>query len=90
MAENPHQEEFKVSGAEVINTIKQIIHEGNVRRIIVKNEKGEQVAEIPLTFGVVGIVIAPLLAALGAVLVLAVNYTILVERTDEGKTPPVP
>lgn len=78
----PRSEEFKVTGDDIMNKIKELIHEGNVRRIIIKNEEGHNVVEFPLTAGVIGVAILPVYAALGAVLALAANYTIVVERKD--------
>jgi len=78
----PRIEEFRVSGEEVLAKIKELIKAGNVRRIILKNEEGETVIEIPLTFAVVGAVIAPALAAIGAVAALLTKCTIVVERKD--------
>jgi hypothetical protein len=74
-------EEFKINGGELIDKMKEILHEGNVRRIILKDEHGKTFMEIPLTVGVVGAVFAPVLAALGAVAALASNLTIVVEKT---------
>ena len=73
-------EEFKVSADDLVKTVKQLIHEGNVRRIIVKDEKGKTLLEVPLTIGVVGTIIAPWLAALGVIGAFATNCTIVVER----------
>lgn len=75
-------EEFRVNGGEILNKVKEIIHEGNVRRIILKDEHGKTFMEIPLTVGVVGAIVAPILAAVGAVAALASNLTIVVERVD--------
>jgi len=75
-------EEFKVSGGEILNKIKEVIHQGNVRRIILKDEHGKTFMEFPLTVGVVGAVIAPVLAAVGAIAALASNLTIVVERIE--------
>lgn len=74
------KEEFKISGEQLVKKIKQLIKEGNVRRIIIKNEKSEVVMEIPLTFVVVGTVIAPILAAVGALAALMTKCSIVVER----------
>jgi hypothetical protein len=74
------REEFKVSGEKVVQKIKELIKEGNVRRIIIINEKGETMMEIPLTFAVVGTALAPVLAAVGALAALIANCTIIVER----------
>jgi hypothetical protein len=84
--ETMHTDEFRMTGDTVIARVKELVHEGNVRRITVKNEEGQTVVVFPLTAGVVGVVLLPMWAALGAVLALAANYTLLVERVD---TPPV-
>ena len=76
-------EEFKVAGGEIINKVKELIHQGNVRRIILKNEEGKTFLEIPLTIGVVGAVFAPVLAAIGAIAALVSNLTIVVVKTEE-------
>ncbi|MEJ0054032.1 MAG: DUF4342 domain-containing protein [bacterium] len=73
-------EEFKVSGEELIRKVKELIKAGNARRIIIKNEKGKTVIEIPLTVGAVGALIAPALAAVGAIAALVTKCTIVVER----------
>jgi len=74
------QEEFKVSGADLKERVKQLISEGNARRIIIKNEAGESVLEIPLTWGAVGTVLAPSLAAIGAVAALLSKCSIVVVK----------
>jgi hypothetical protein len=78
--ENIKKEEFKVSGEEALKKVKELIKQGNIRRIIIKNEKGDILVEIPLTFAVVGAVIAPVLAAVGALTALVTNCTIIVEK----------
>lgn len=75
-------EEFKVSGGDVLNTIKRVIAEGNVRRIIIKTEAGDSIVEFPLTVGAVGFLLAPILAAVGAIAALVAKCTIVVERRD--------
>ncbi len=80
---NTKQEEFRVSGEEVRDKVKEIIQEGNARRIIIKNEDGKTILEIPLTFGVIGIVLAPALAAVSAVAALVTSCTIVVEKNVE-------
>ena len=75
-------EEFRVSGGEIINKVKEVLHEGNVRRIILKDEHGKIFMEIPLTVGIVGAVVAPLLAAVGAIAALVSNLTIIVEKVE--------
>ena len=75
-------EEFRVDGEQLVSKIKEIIHEGNVRRIIIKNEKGEVLVELPLTIGVVGALLIPVWAAVGAIAALAAKLTIVVEKVD--------
>jgi len=84
--EKVRYEEFKVDGDKLLGEIKKILHQGNVRRIIVKNDRGETLIEIPLTIGVVGAILLPVWAALGAIAALAANFTIVVEKVVE--TPP--
>lgn len=73
-------EEFKVNGEDLLRKVKELINEGNVRRIIIKNKEGKSLAEFPLTIGIVGAVIAPVLAAVGAIAALVTECTIIVER----------
>lgn len=86
MEEHVRYEEFKVDGDKLIAKIKEILHQGNIRRIIVKNEKGEILIEIPLTVGVVGVLLIPVWAALGAIAALAANFTIVVEKITPAPT----
>ncbi len=79
-------EEFKVLGKELVDKVGQLIHAGNVRRIIVKDDKGNTFMEIPLTLATVGVVAAPVLAGLGAIAVLIANFTLVVERVKEDTT----
>ena len=74
------KEEFKVSGEELVKKVKELVRQGNVRRVIIKNEQGKSLIELPLTLGVVGAVLLPAWAALGAVAALVANCTIVVER----------
>jgi hypothetical protein len=76
-----HTEEFRVDGEQLIAKIKELVHEGNIRRIIIKDKDGKVMLEFPLTFGVVGAVLAPTLAAVGAVAALIGEATIVVEKT---------
>ena len=76
------REEYTVSSSNLVDRIGELLHEGNVTRIIVKDEKGKQLLEIPATVGVIGVVIAPWLAALGVITALATNCTIVVERRE--------
>lgn len=76
------KEEFSVSADNLIEKVKELLHEGNVTRIIVKDEKGSVLLEIPATVGVIGVVLAPWLAALGVIAALATNCKIVVERRE--------
>jgi len=76
------REEFTVSSDDLIEKVKQLLHEGNVTRIIIKDEKGKTLLEIPATIGVIGVLLAPWLAALGAIAALATNRRIVVERRE--------
>lgn len=73
-------ETFEIHGDELIKRVKELIHEGNVRKITIKDKKGTTLVELPLTIGVVGAVIAPVLAAVGAIAALVSECTITVER----------
>ena len=75
-------EEFRVDGEELIAKVKNLINEGNIRRVIIKNKEGKIIFEIPLTFGVVGALIAPQLAALGAIAALLSEATVVVEKSE--------
>lgn len=75
-------EEFRVNGEELIARIKNLVKEGNIRRITIKNKEGKTVFEIPLTFGVVGALIAPQLAAIGAIAALVTEATVVVEKVE--------
>jgi uncharacterized membrane protein YvbJ len=74
------REEYTVSSDDLVKKIKEIIHEGNVTRIIVKNERDEILLEIPVTVGFVGVVLAPWLAALGVIAAIATRCKIIVEK----------
>lgn len=74
------QEEFKVKGEQLLAKIKELIAEGNVRRIIIKDKQGNTVLELPMNIGVVGAVLAPMLAAVGAIAALLTECTISVEK----------
>ena len=76
------REEYTVSANNLVDRIKELLHEGNVTRIIVKDEKGKTLLEIPATVGVIGTVIAPWLAALGVIAALVTNCKIVVERRE--------
>ena len=80
--EKVRTEEFRVNGEELIAKIKQLIHEGNIRRIIIKDKEGKTVMEIPVTLGVVGMLLAPTLAAIGAIAALLTETTVVVEKAE--------
>ena len=79
-------EEFKVLGKELVDQVGQLIHAGNVRRIIVKDDKGNTFLEIPLTVATVGAIAVPVLAGLGAIAALIANFTLGVEKVKEDGT----
>ncbi len=81
MAE-PLHDEMRVRGEDLLRKVKELIHQGNIRRIIIKDDAGKPYLEIPLTIGVVGAVFAPVLAAVGALAALAGNFTIEVQKKD--------
>ena len=74
------QESFEVKGEDVTEKIKELIKEGNVRKITITSKEGKTIAEFPLTVGVVGVVLVPVLAAIGAITALVTECTISVER----------
>jgi hypothetical protein len=80
--ETVRTEEIEVKGEGLLAKIKELVREGNVRRVTIKNDEGEVVVEFPLTIGVVGALLAPTLAAVGAVAALVTNCTIVVERSE--------
>ncbi len=76
-------EEFRLEGGKVLDKVKELIHAGNVRRIILKNEEGKVYMEIPLTLGLVGAALLPVLAAVGALAAIVARLVIVVEKVDE-------
>ena len=81
--EKVETKEYRVPGDSLVSKIKELIHQGNVRRIIIKNDEGRVLIEIPLTIGVVGAVLLPVWAAIGAIAALAANLTVVVEKVAE-------
>jgi hypothetical protein len=77
---NPKTETFKVNGEDLLKKVKELIHEGNIRKITIKDKSGKTIVELPLTIGVAGALIAPALAAVGAVAALVTECSITVER----------
>ena len=82
-------EEFRIRGEELVAKVKELVREGNVRRLIIKNEDGTTLIEVPLTVGVIGALLLPVWAAIGAIAALATDCTIVVERrhVDGGQRP---
>jgi len=74
------KEEFKIDGKDLVKKFKELIHEGNIRKIIIKNEENKVIMEFPLTYGAVGAIIAPMLASVGAIAALLTKCTIVVEK----------
>ena len=80
-------EELKLRGDTLLGKLKELLHEGDIRRVTIKNEDGHTLIEIPLTVGVVGALLLPVWAAVGAIAAMAANLTIVVERTNDIETP---
>jgi hypothetical protein len=74
-------EELKVEGKELVDTVKRIIHEGNVRRVVVRNPEGRTILDIPVNAGVLGAVVFPMIATLATIAVYAARYTLIIERS---------
>ncbi len=84
--EKTRTEELNISGEDVMSTVKNLVHQGNIRRITIVNKDGRTLLEIPLTLGVVGALLLPTLAALGALAAIVTECKIVVERIDEDST----
>lgn len=80
MSVNQFVEEIQVLGRDLVEKVKALIHEGNVNRIIIKDEKGNTFVEIPVTVATLGVIFAPILAAVGAISALAAKFKIVIER----------
>ena len=80
--ETTHTEEFEVKSEEILKTIKELVREGNIRRVVIKNEDGRSLIDIPLSVGVVGALLAPQLAAVGAIAALISHATLVVEKVE--------
>ena len=85
MGESSFKESFQVAGAQLVDAVKKLLHEGNVRRVIIKHDS-RTIAEFPLTVGVIGAVLAPILAAVAAIAAAIGECTVEVERTGPGET----
>ena len=80
MDENKNTEEFKINGEDLIAKIKEIVKQGNAKKITIKGKEGNEIISFPITVGVAGLVLAPVFAAVGAVAALATECTIVIER----------
>jgi hypothetical protein len=76
-------QEFSVTGEQVVDFVKKALHEGNIRRIVLKDESGKPLLEIPVTIGVVGVILLPVWAAIGAAAALVAKMTIVIEKNDQ-------
>jgi hypothetical protein len=81
-------EQFKVHGQDLVDKVGELIREGNVRRIIIKDERGHVFMEIPLTVAAVGVILAPVLAAVGAIAAAVSHFDVVVERNAPPAPPP--
>jgi hypothetical protein len=80
-------EQFRVHGKDLADKISELIHEGNVRRILIKDESGHTFMEIPLTVAAIGVIAAPLLAAIGAIATMVAKFDVVVERAKPAPPP---
>ena len=87
MADTRRWESFKAEGDQIVERLKKLVHEGNVRRIIVEHD-GRTIAEFPLTVGVIGLVVAPVMAAIGLLVAMLGDCTIQIERIVEAPEKP--
>jgi hypothetical protein len=85
MAERTFKESFKVAADQLVDAVRKLLHEGNVRRVIIAQD-GRTIAEFPLTVGVIGAVLAPMLAAVGAIAAVVTDCTVVVERVVDDDT----
>lgn len=83
-------EEIKITAETLVETVKNLIHEGSVRHIAIKDASGKTVLEFPVAVGVLGIVIAPMLAAVAGLAVMAADYTLVVTREEDAAPPSTP
>ena len=84
--EKTRTEVVSINGEDLVSTVKNLVHEGNIRRITIENKDGRTLLEVPLTLGVVGALLLPTLAALGALAAIVTECKIIVERIDEDST----
>ena len=77
-------EEFRVNGEQLVAKVKEILREGNIRRLVIKDKDGRTLIEVPLTIGVVGVILVPVWAAIGAIAALVAEATVVVEKVDNA------
>ena len=80
--QTPRVDEFSMTGDQVLEFLKKMLHEGNIRRVVLRDESGKTLLEIPVTIGVVGAILLPVWAAIGAAAALVAKMTIVIERTE--------
>jgi hypothetical protein len=78
--EGTRTEQFRITGDELLGKVRELVHEGNVRRIIIRNDQGHTIVELPLSVGVIGAALLPVLAAVGAIAAIATDCELVVER----------
>ncbi len=83
MASDPTWEEFQVKGEQLLAKVKELVHQGNIRRLVIASDEGKTLVEIPLTVGVVGALLVPMAVAIGAIAAVVTDCTIRVERDEE-------
>ncbi len=76
-------EEFKVQANELVDKVRELIHRGNIRRVVIKDDKGRTFMEIPVTVAALGVIAAPVLAAVGALAAMVARFTLVVEKAEE-------
>ena len=81
-ATHTRTEEFRITGEELLAKVKEVVNEGNIRRLVIKNEEGETLIEVPVTLGVISALLLPVWAAIAALAAVATHCTIVVERRD--------
>ena len=84
-----HIEEIKVRSTKVIEKIKEVVHAGNIRRLLIKNKEGKALIDLPLTVGVVGAILAPQVAVIGAIVALMIDGSIVVEKVERVVEEPI-
>ena len=87
MADQVRTEQYETTSGNLVAKVKELVRQGNVRRVVIKNPDGRTLLDLPLTVGLIGAVWLPLWAAIGGIAAMAARYTIVVERTDDVRSP---